>query len=40
MGLNSVGNLLGSVTGKTETGVSVKSNHAKCLGYMQCFNVS
>ena len=40
MGLYSVGNLLGSVTGKTDTGGGIKSNQVKLLGYIKCFSVS
>ena len=34
------GNVLGSVTGETATGSSVRSNPVKCLGHIKCFNVS
>ena len=39
MGLVSVGNVLESVIGKSETGCGVRSNQVKCLGYIKCFNV-
>ena len=34
------GNMLGNVTGKTETADSVRSNQVKCLDNIKCFNVS
>ena len=34
------GNVLGSVTGKTETVGGIKSNQVKRLNYIHCFNVS
>ena len=39
MGLDSVGNVLGSVTGKTETGGCVRPNQVKRLKYVKCTNV-
>ena len=34
------GNVLGRVTGKIETGGSIRSNQVKRLSYVKCFNVN